>query len=57
MIPVFVGCEILKENKCEDGSRHVVERRCKLNVDAPRLLKRVSVEGSEGSCEEKGGSE
>jgi len=42
MIPVFVGCEILSEQEAEDKSTHVIERRCKLNIDAPRLLKRVS---------------
>nr|CAB3265929.1 SEC14-like protein 5 [Phallusia mammillata] len=41
MIPVFVGCDIMSENEHSDKSRHVIERRCKLNVDAPRLLKRV----------------
>ncbi|XP_039264841.1 SEC14-like protein 1 isoform X2 [Styela clava] len=41
MIPVFVGCDILSDEKSEDESKHTVERRCKLNVDAPRLLKRM----------------
>ncbi|XP_076809615.1 SEC14-like protein 1 isoform X1 [Clavelina lepadiformis] len=41
MIPVFIGCEILNEHESEDKSTHVIERRCKLNVDAPRLLKRM----------------
>lgn len=41
MIPVFLGSDILLEHKSEDGALHVVERRCKLNVDAPYLLKKV----------------
>uniref|UniRef100_H2YPN7 SEC14-like protein 1 n=1 Tax=Ciona savignyi TaxID=51511 RepID=H2YPN7_CIOSA len=41
MIPVFVGCDILSDVESEDKATHVVERRCKLNVDAPRLLKRM----------------
>ena len=42
MIPVFLGCEVLNEQESEDKSTHVIERRCKLNVEAPRLLKRVN---------------
>lgn len=42
MIPVFLGSEILSEYKSEDGAIHNVERRCKLDVDAPYLLKKVS---------------
>ncbi|KAG1670153.1 SEC14-like protein 1 [Nymphon striatum] len=41
MIPVFVGSDILSDIKSEDGSTHAVERRCKLNVDAPYLLKKI----------------
>lgn len=41
MIPVFLGCEIITEHKSEDGAEHVVERRCKLNVDAPYILKKI----------------
>ncbi|RLV94057.1 hypothetical protein DV515_00013252 [Chloebia gouldiae] len=40
-IPVFLGSEILHESKSEDGAIHVIERSCKLNVDAPRLLKKA----------------
>ena len=43
MIPVFLGSDILNEYKSEDGAVHVVERRCRLNVDAPYLLKKVIV--------------
>lgn len=41
-IPVFLGSEILSESRSEDGSLHVLERSCKLNVDAPRLLKKIA---------------
>ncbi|OCT64502.1 SEC14-like protein 5 isoform X2 [Xenopus laevis] len=41
-IPVFLGSDILQEHKSEDGSIHMVERSCKLNVDAPRLLKKIA---------------
>ena len=41
MIPVFLGSEILSEYKSEDGAIHNIERRCKLDVDAPYLLKKV----------------
>lgn len=43
MIPVFLGSDILSEYKSEDGAVHNIERRCKLDVDAPYLLKKVSV--------------
>uniref|UniRef100_A0A4W3HUC5 SEC14 like lipid binding 5 n=1 Tax=Callorhinchus milii TaxID=7868 RepID=A0A4W3HUC5_CALMI len=42
LIPVFLGSEILSEYQSEDTSLHVVERSCKLNVDAPRLLKKIA---------------
>uniref|UniRef100_A0A8C9TEU5 SEC14 like lipid binding 5 n=1 Tax=Scleropages formosus TaxID=113540 RepID=A0A8C9TEU5_SCLFO len=41
-IPVFVGSEVLSEVTGEDGSLHIIERSCKLNVDAPRLLKKIA---------------
>uniref|UniRef100_A0A8D2M361 SEC14 like lipid binding 5 n=1 Tax=Zonotrichia albicollis TaxID=44394 RepID=A0A8D2M361_ZONAL len=41
-IPVFLGSEILHESRSEDGAIHVIERSCKLNVDAPRLLKKIA---------------
>ncbi|XP_074866779.1 SEC14-like protein 5 isoform X2 [Carettochelys insculpta] len=41
-IPVFLGSEILQESKSDDGAVHIVERSCKLNVDAPRLLKKMA---------------
>ncbi|XP_078736753.1 SEC14-like protein 1 isoform X2 [Lampetra fluviatilis] len=42
LIPVFVGSERLAEQRSEDGALHVIERRCKLNVEAPRLLKKIA---------------
>lgn len=41
LIPVFVDSEIISESRSEDGSTLVTERRCVIDVDAPRLLKRV----------------
>ncbi|XP_035260268.1 SEC14-like protein 5 isoform X2 [Anguilla anguilla] len=41
-IPVFLGSEVLSDVTSEDGSLHVIERSCKLNVDAPRLLKKIA---------------
>ncbi|XP_076458817.1 SEC14-like protein 1 isoform X2 [Babylonia areolata] len=41
MIPVFLGSEIMKDHKSEDGAVHIVERRCRLAVDAPYLLKKI----------------
>ena len=41
MIPVFVGSDIIKEEISEDCAIHIIERRCRLNIDAPYLLKKV----------------
>ncbi len=41
MIPIFAGSDITYEWKSDDSARHVVERRCKLVVDAPYLVKKV----------------
>lgn len=41
LIPMFVASDVVDEDTSEDGSTHRVERRCALDVDAPRLLKRV----------------
>lgn len=38
---MLVASNIVKEYKSEDKAIHVIERRCKLDIDAPRLLKRV----------------
>ncbi|XP_040829327.1 SEC14-like protein 5 [Ochotona curzoniae] len=40
-IPVFLGSEILRESRSPDGAVHVVERSCRLRVDAPRLLRKI----------------
>ncbi|KAM9296092.1 SEC14-like protein 1 [Gastrophryne carolinensis] len=42
LIPMFVGSDIMNEFRSDDGAVHVVERRCKLDVDAPRLLKKIA---------------
>ncbi|XP_023675616.2 SEC14-like protein 1 isoform X1 [Paramormyrops kingsleyae] len=42
LIPMFVGSDVISEHKSEDGATHNIERRCKLDVDAPRLLKRMT---------------
>ncbi|XP_055353783.1 SEC14-like protein 1 [Paramacrobiotus metropolitanus] len=42
MIPVFVGSEITSEVNSPDGATSVIERRCKLNVDAPYLLRKIA---------------
>lgn len=39
---MFVASDVISEESGEDGASHRVERRCALDVDAPRLLKRVS---------------
>jgi len=41
MIPVFLGSEILMEQSLENGAIHIIERRCRLAIDAPYLLKKV----------------
>jgi len=41
MIPVFLGSDILMEQRLENGAVHIIERRCRLAVDAPYLLKKV----------------
>ncbi|XP_063082498.1 SEC14-like protein 5 isoform X3 [Cavia porcellus] len=41
-IPVFLGSEVLHESRSPDGALHVVERSCRLRVDAPRLLRKVA---------------
>uniref|UniRef100_A0A8C9UPV7 PRELI/MSF1 domain-containing protein n=1 Tax=Spermophilus dauricus TaxID=99837 RepID=A0A8C9UPV7_SPEDA len=40
LIPMFVDSDTVNEFKSEDGAIHVIERRCKLDIDAPRLLKK-----------------
>lgn len=41
LIPMFVASDVVNEENSEDGATHRIERRCALDVDAPRLLKRV----------------
>uniref|UniRef100_A0A672YS12 PRELI/MSF1 domain-containing protein n=1 Tax=Sphaeramia orbicularis TaxID=375764 RepID=A0A672YS12_9TELE len=40
LIPMFVASDVVDEETSEDGSTHRIERRCALDMDAPRLLKR-----------------
>ena len=40
-IPVLVGCEIVSDEECEEGNLRITERRCKLNVEAPYILKKI----------------
>ncbi|TKS69276.1 SEC14-like protein 1 [Collichthys lucidus] len=42
LIPMFVASDVMDEETSEDGSLQRVERRCALDVDAPRLLKRIA---------------
>lgn len=41
MIPIFLGSEMLSDFKSDDGAVDVIERRCKINVEAPYLLKKI----------------
>ncbi|XP_006190113.2 SEC14-like protein 5 [Camelus ferus] len=41
-IPVFLGSEVLSEFRSADGAVHVVERSCRLRVEAPRLLRKIA---------------
>ncbi|XP_049576084.1 SEC14-like protein 1 isoform X1 [Syngnathus scovelli] len=42
LIPMFVASDVVDEETSEDRSTHKIERRCALDVDAPRLLKRIA---------------
>lgn len=42
LIPVFVDSEVVSENQSEDGSTVITQRRCTIDIDAPRLLKRIA---------------
>ncbi|XP_029946219.1 SEC14-like protein 1 [Salarias fasciatus] len=42
LIPVFVDSEIISQSENEDRSVLVTERRCTIDIDAPRLLKRIA---------------
>lgn len=41
MIPILVDTEIIREEEAADGTLHMVERRCKVKVDAPYLMRKV----------------
>ncbi|CAG5123336.1 unnamed protein product, partial [Candidula unifasciata] len=41
LIPVFLGSEITSEHVSKDGAEIITERRCRLNVDAPYLLRKI----------------
>jgi hypothetical protein len=43
MIPVFLGSDITSEYHSDDGAVDTIERRCRLNIDAPYLLKKVNI--------------
>uniref|UniRef100_A0A8D2B9R5 PRELI/MSF1 domain-containing protein n=1 Tax=Sciurus vulgaris TaxID=55149 RepID=A0A8D2B9R5_SCIVU len=40
LIPMFGDSDTVNEFKSEDGAIHVIERRCKLDIDAVGLLKK-----------------
>ncbi|XP_004071587.1 SEC14-like protein 1 [Oryzias latipes] len=42
LIPMFVDSEVINQSRSQDGSVLVTERRCTIDVDAPRLLKRIA---------------
>ncbi|XP_069569988.1 SEC14-like protein 1 isoform X1 [Brachyistius frenatus] len=42
LIPMFVASDVVDDETSEDGSTNRIERRCALDVDAPRLLKRIA---------------
>ena len=50
LIPMFVASDVVEEETNEDGSTTRVERRCALDVDAPRLLKRVRLHDIVDKC-------
>ncbi len=41
MIPVVKETEIIEEDKSADGATHMVDRRAKLSIDVPYLLKKI----------------
>uniref|UniRef100_A0AAV2KNC1 PRELI/MSF1 domain-containing protein n=1 Tax=Knipowitschia caucasica TaxID=637954 RepID=A0AAV2KNC1_KNICA len=42
LIPVLVDCQVLSESQSEDGSVLQTERRCTIDIEIPRLLKRIT---------------
>ncbi|XP_017303442.1 SEC14-like protein 1 [Diaphorina citri] len=41
LIPLLVGCEVLSDETSEDTSERITERRFKLIVEAPYLIKKI----------------
>lgn len=52
---MFVDSDTVNEFKSEDGAIHIIERRCKLDIDAPRLLKKVTAGPAGGAPPEDRG--
>ena len=42
MIPVFLGSDTMSDVTSPDGAEWTIERRCRLAVEAPYLLRKVS---------------
>lgn len=42
LIPMFVDSEIISESQSDDGCVLLTERRCTIDIEAPRLLKRIA---------------
>ena len=40
-IPIVLDTEIIEEETDEGGGIHIIDRRAKLNVEAPYLLKKI----------------
>ncbi|OQR70149.1 SEC14 protein 1 [Tropilaelaps mercedesae] len=41
MIPILLGCDIILEEESADMSTRKIQRRCRLNIEAPYLLKKL----------------
>ena len=41
MIPIIKETEIIEEDLSQDEAVHMIDRRAKLNVEAPYLLKKL----------------
>ncbi|XP_028967454.1 SEC14-like protein 1 [Galendromus occidentalis] len=41
MIPILLGCDIILEEESPDGAIRKIQRRCRLNIEAPYLLKKI----------------
>eukprot|EP00063_Salmo_salar_P067815 XP_014042650.1 PREDICTED: SEC14-like protein 1 [Salmo salar] len=48
MMPLFLGSEVLSDVTSDNGATRVVERRCQLGLDTPRLLKKGLHDRSRG---------